>query len=354
MTRQEFPSPFPSPSPSPPPASPLPTRRVGQTALDVSVLGFGAAPLGGIYRSISNAEAEATVATALASGLRYFDVAPFYGLGLAEHRLGSALRERRDECVVSTKVGRLLRPLKAGARHATMYVDPLPFEVAFDYSYDGVMRSIEDSQQRTGFATFDMVFLHDVNRRWLGDDVERRFDEAMNGGYRALDELRRAGQVKAIGVGVNDSEMLVRFARAGRFDGFMLAGRYTLLEQTPLDALFPLCEQEGVSIIAAAPFNSGILATGARAGAKYFYTDAPADIVARTRRIEAVCETHGVPLIAAALQFALRHPVVASVATGFSSPAEVATGAAMMAVAIPPAFWDELKASGLIRSDAPT
>ena len=331
----------------------VPTRRLGRTDLAVSVLGFGAAPLGGVYRALSDAEADATVAAAYEAGLRYFDVAPFYGLGLAEHRLGRALRQRRGDCVLSTKVGRLLRPVR-GRAPESMYVDPLPFEVVYDYSYDGVMRSIEDSQQRTGLVDFDILFIHDVNRRWHGDAVDRRFDEVMAGGYRALDELRRNGHVKAIGVGVNDNEILVRFAEAGRFDCFMLAGRYTLLDQSPLDQLFPLCEREGISIISAAPFNSGILATGARPGAKFFYADAPPAILERTRQIENVCERHGVPLAAAALQVALGHPAVASVAAGFSSPAEVETNVAMMRFPIPPGFWEELKAEGLVRKESPT
>lgn len=331
----------------------LPTRRLGRTDLHVSVLGFGAAPLGGVYRALSESEAAATVAAALDHGLRYFDVAPFYGLGLAEHRLGTALRERRQECLISTKVGRLLKPLRDGAKPEGMYVNPLPFQVRYDYSYDGVMRSIEDSQQRMGHSGFDIIFIHDVNRRWHGDDVDRRFDEVMGGGYRALHELRRAGVIKAIGVGVNDSDILMRFAEAGTFDCFMLAGRYTLLEQTPLDALFPLCERKGISIVSAAPFNSGILATGAKAGAKYFYADAPAEIIDRTRRIEAVCARYDVPLIAAALQFGLGHPVVVSVATGCSSPQEVIDNAAMVSFPIPAVFWNKLKAEGLVRSDTP-
>jgi D-threo-aldose 1-dehydrogenase len=335
------------------PTALLPRRRLGRTDLEVSILGFGAAPLGGVYRALSESEAAATVAAALDQGLRYFDVAPFYGLGLAEHRLGTALRQRRADCVISTKVGRLLRPLADGAKPEGMYVDPLPFEVAYDYSYDGIMRSIEDSQQRMGLTRFDIIFIHDVNRRWHGDDVDRRFDEVMEGGYRALDDLRRAGLVKAIGVGVNDNEILTRFAEAGRFDCFMLAGRYTLLEQSPLDELFPLCERKGIAIVSAAPFNSGILATGAKAGAKYFYKDAPSDIIERTQRIEAVCARHNVPLIAAALQFALGHPIVASVATGCSSPQEVIDNAAMITLPIPAGFWAELKAEGLIRPESP-
>jgi D-threo-aldose 1-dehydrogenase len=334
------------------PDSALPRRPLGKTGLSLSVFGFGAAPLGGIYKSLSDAEAAATVDAALAAGVTYFDVAPFYGLGLAEHRLGAALRKRRAGSVLSTKVGRLLKPVR-DREPESMYVDPLDFEVVYDYSYDGVMRSIEDSYQRLGLPSIDIVYIHDVNRRWHGDDVDRRFGEVMAGGYRALDKLRSEGVIKAIGVGVNDNGILVRFAEAGDFDCFMLAGRYTLLEQSPLDELFPLCERKGISIVAAAPFNSGILATGAKAGAKYFYTDAPDDVLDRTRRIEAVCDRHSVPLPAAALQFALGHPVVASVAAGSSSAAEVAANASMTTLPIPADFWAELKSEGLIRADTP-
>lgn len=330
----------------------MPVRRLGRTDLEIPVLGFGAAPLGGIYRALSDGEAAATVSAALDAGLRYFDVAPFYGHGLAEHRLGQALRARPKDFVISTKVGRLLRPLRGG-KPDSLYVDSLPFEAVYDYSYDGIMRSIEDSQQRTGLVDFDILYIHDVNRRWHGDAVDQRFEEVMTGGYRALEELRRAGVVKAIGVGVNDNDILLRFAEAGIFDCFMLAGRYTLLEQTPLDALFPLCARKGISIIAAAPFNSGILATGARPGAKYFYKEAPPAILEKTARIEAVCQRYEVPLPAAALQFALGHPIVASVATGFSSPQEVAANTALIRRPIPDDFWDALKSAGLIRADSP-
>ena len=330
----------------------LPRRPVGATGLDLTVLGFGAAPLGGLYAPLSDAAAQATVDAAVAAGIGYFDTAPFYSHGLSEHRLGRGLRTvPRENVVLSSKVGRLLRPVEQVDR--TMYAEVLPFEVAFDYSYDGVMRSLEDSWQRLGMSRIDIVYLHDVNRRWHGDAVERCFAEAMAGGYRALDELRGAGLIKAIGVGVNDPGILCRFAEAGRFDLFMLAGRYTLLEQTPLDDLLPLCSRQGIAIAIAAPFNSGILVTGARDGAKYFYADAPPEILDKTRRIEEVCAAHGVELPAAALQFPLGHPAVASVVAGFASPAEVEQGVRNILAPIPAGFWSDLKTAGLLRADAP-
>jgi D-threo-aldose 1-dehydrogenase len=332
----------------------LSRRPVGATGVELTVLGFGAATLGGLYASLPDEVAQATVEAARDAGIAYFDTAPFYGHGMSEHRLGRGLRKvPRDEIVLSTKVGRMLRPVPADQVGQTMYSDVLPFRIAFDYSYDGVMRSIEDSWQRLGMSRIDIAYLHDVNRRWHGDAVEQRFAETMQGGYRALDELRRAGVIKAIGVGVNDPGILCRFADAGRFDLFMLAGRYTLLEQTPLDDLLPLCEARGIAITIAAPFNSGILVTGARAGAKYFYIDAPPEILDKTRRIEEVCDAHAVPLPAAALQFPLGHPAVASVVAGLSSPAEVDAAVRNILHPIPAAFWSELQTQGLLRADAP-
>ena len=325
-------------------------RRIGSTGLSVSTLGFGGAPLGGLYTPTSDAVAAETIAAAYAGGIRYFDTAPFYGHGLSERRIGDGLRRYpRGEIILSSKVGRLLRR----DMQAPSPGDRLPFLIEYDYGYDGVMRSLEDSYQRLGLNRIDIALLHDVNRRWHGDDVDRRFEEAMSGGYRALDELRRAGVLQAIGVGVNDPSILCRFADAGQFDCFMLAGRYTLLEQHPLDDLLPLCERRGISILIAAPFASGILATGAVPGATYFYTEAPPDIVERTRRIEEVCRRHDVPLPAAALQFPPGHPAVASVVAGFRSPEEVRVNLRFFNQSIPAALWQELKQEKLLRSDAP-
>jgi D-threo-aldose 1-dehydrogenase len=333
----------------------LEKRAVGGTALQMTVLGFGCGPLGGLYAPVPEAQAIATLLAAREAGIEYFDVAPLYGNGLAEHRLGNALREEFQDLVVSTKVGRLLKPVRGNAVGNSMFLGGLPFEVAYDYCYDGIMRSVEDSWQRMGAVDIDILYIHDVNRKWHGDAVDDRFREVMEGGgYRALDELRSAKIIQAIGVGVNDPEILVRFARAGDFDCFMLAGRYTLLEQTPLDELFPVCADKSISIIAAGPFNSGILASGAKPGAKYFYADAPEPILRKTAAIEAVCALHDVPLAAAALQFPLGHSIVASVATGMVSPEEVAANMEHLARPVPPDLWLELKHEGLIRDESPT
>lgn len=328
-------------------------RRIGRTGLEVTVLGFGCGPIGGLFNHVPDEQAQQAVRAARDGGIDYFDVAPFYGTGLAEHRLGEAFRGREKDFVLSTKVGRLLKPVRSGRPAESMFRENLPFEIVYDYSYDGVMRSVDDSCQRLGMAGADILYIHDVNRRWHGDAVEERFREAMEGGYKALEKLRSEGAVKAIGVGVNDPDILIHFAEAGDFDCFMLAGRYTLLEQTPLEKLFPVCEERGISIVAAGPFNSGILATGAKPGAKYFYSDAAPEILERTRRIGRVCTLHEVSLAAAALQFALGHPVVASVATGMVSPQEVETNLRHMAHAIPEDFWLELKQEGLLRQETP-
>jgi D-threo-aldose 1-dehydrogenase len=328
-------------------------RRLGATRLEVSTLGLGCGPLGGLFERIDEAAATATVAAALGAGITYFDTAPFYGHGLSEHRLGTGLRHARERAVISTKVGRLLRPAGPGGPAPGMFHEMLPFDVVYDYSRDGVLRSVEDSLQRLGTDRVDILYVHDVSRRWLGDAVEDRFRELMDGGYPALAELRGAGVVGAIGAGMNDTGMLTRLAHAGDFDVFMLAGRYTLLDQSGLDGLFQACAARTVSVVAAGPFNSGILATGARAGAKFFYADAPADILDRTRRIERICADHGVPLATAALRFALRHPVVASVATGMVSPDEVARNVAAITAPVPASLWSDLASAGLLHPGTP-
>ena len=332
---------------------PASTRRIGQRDVAVSLLGVGTAPFG----SAAPADSDASIASAFTSlydaGLRYFDTAPFYGLGVAEHRLGSNLRRvDRKSVVISTKIGRLLRPVKGGTSPGAGG-GAAPFEIAFDYSYDATMRSLEHSLQRLGTNAIDIVLIHDVNRRWQGDAVEARYREAMAGAHRALVELRAAGSIKAFGVGVNDWEILLRFAADGDFDCFMLAGRYTLLDHSALATFMPDCERRGISVLMAAPFNSGILATGARPDATFFYTTADAAIMARTRDIERVCERHGVALAAAALQFPLAHPAVASVVTGMRSEGEARANVAHCRAPIPRAFWDELEHRQLIAAGAP-
>jgi len=333
---------------------PAALRTVGKRSFGVSQLGIGCAPFGSLGGDNSDASIDAAFERMFAEGLRYFDVAPLYGVGLAEHRLGACLRgvDRRS-LVLSTKIGRLLQPQEGGVA-AGAVSGSYPFTVQFDYSYGGALRSLEHSLQRLGTNSIDIALIHDVNRRWQGDLVEQRYAEAMEGAYRALHDLRAAGAIKAIGVGVNDWSILQRLAADGDFDCFMLAGRYTLLDHSALDTFMPDCARRGISVLMAAPFNSGILATGARPGATFFYSEAEPEIIARTQRIEAVCARHRVALAAAALQFPLAHPVVASVVTGMRSVREVDANLASCRSAIPAAFWQEMKHEGLIAAHAPT
>lgn len=332
----------------------LQKRRLGTSSLELSLLGLGGTPLGGLHRPISDADAVATVEAALASGVTYLDTAPFYGFGLAEHRLGQALRRLpREQVVVSTKVGRLLRPSPKGPTNRGPFAETLPFEAVFDYSYDGTMRSIEDSLQRLGLARIDIALIHDCNPRWHGDAYQRRFDEAMNGAYLALDELRRTGDVAAIGIGVNDCGVCMDFARAGQFECMMLAGRYTLLDQSALGELLPYCLEHAIGLLLAGPFNSGILATGATPDATFFYTPAEQPVVERTRAIEAVCARHSVPLAAAALQFSASHPAITSVVVGCRSVQEVEENTHLIKLPIPSALWQELEARDLIPPGSP-
>lgn len=331
------------------------TRRLGRGNLRVSQLGFGGAPLGNLFSELDEGDATHAVASAFASGIRFFDTAPLYGHGLSEHRIGAALRHRRrDDFVLATKVGRLLRPDPAA--DGGLYRKILPFATAYDYSYDGVLRSIEDSLQRLGLARIDIVHIHDVDVWTHGSQaaMDARFAEVMKGGYRALLRLREEKVIGAIGVGVNEWQACQRFAAEGDFDCFLLAGRYTLLEQAALDSFLPLCVARDIAVIIGGPFNTGILATGAMEGATYDYRPAPAEVMARVRRIEAICRSHGVALASAALQFPLHHPAVSSVIPGARSAAEIAANVATFDAPIPPALWAELKQAGLLRPDAPT
>jgi len=332
---------------------PAATRPIGRRDLAVSQLGVGTAPFGSFVREDSDAAIGETFACLYAAGLRYFDTAPFYGLGLAEHRLGAALRTvDRRSIVLETKIGRMMKPVAGGIAQG-ISGGASPFEVAFDYSYEGTLRSLEHSMQRLQTNAVDIVLIHDVNRRWQGDLVEQRYREAMDGAHRALHDLRAQGAIKAFGVGVNDWTILQRFAADGDFDCFMLAGRYTLLDHSALDTFMPDCERRGISVLMAAPFNSGILATGAKPGATFFYVEAEAEIMDRTRRIEAACSRHGVAIAAAALQFPLAHPAVSSVVTGMRSVREAQANLAHCHSIIPLAFWDELKHERLIAAHAP-
>jgi D-threo-aldose 1-dehydrogenase len=337
-----------------PEAAPIPMRPLGRAGLPVTVLGFGAAPLGDLYARLDEARAIATVEAALAGGVRLIDTSPLYGHGLSEHRVGAALRRSAASgVVVSTKVGRVTEPF-AGRGDGSGYLGGLPHGLRFDYSYDGAMRSLEQSALRLGVDAIDIVLIHDVDVWTHGADaIEQRFSDAMDGAYRALERLRAAGAVKAIGVGVNEAEMCERFARAGDFDAMLLAGRYSLLEQPALASFMPLAIEKGIGLMLGGVFNSGILATGPVPGARYNYKPAPPDIMARVAALAAVCARHGVPLRRAALQFPLGHPAVASLVMGAVSPGEVADQIAELAAPVPAALWAELKAEDLLATDVP-
>jgi D-threo-aldose 1-dehydrogenase len=318
-------------------------------------IGFGTGPLGNLYHAMTDEAADAALSEGHARGIRYFDTAPFYGFGLSELRLGRFLRGvPRDSFILSSKVGRCMVPPRGAPFDKGGWAAPLELRPVFDYSYDGAMRSIEQSVIRLGFERIDILLLHDVDRWTFGAAFDRVFATAMEGAYRALVELRDAGHVAAIGVGVNEADVAADFIRAGRFDCVMLAGRYTLLDQTALDELLPLALARGVEVLAAGVFNSGILAQSPPYVRPMFnYAPASPEIVARASRIAAACAAHGVPPQAAAVQFPHGHPAVKAVVLGLTEPAHVRQALDWRDVDIPPALWHQLKQDGLVRSDAP-
>jgi D-threo-aldose 1-dehydrogenase len=338
------------------PFEPTEHVQLGRTSLRVTRLGFGAAPIGGLYAAVSDEDARATVDRAWELGVRTFDVAPLYGYGAAERRLGAALGTRpRDEYVLSTKVGRLVRDVDAIAPtddvdHQAMdghddafYARTEPVRIVFDYSADGVRRSIEESLDRLGLERIDIALIHDPDEHWAA---------AIGEAFPTLARLREAGVIRAIGVGMNQSAMLARFAREGDFDVFLLAGRYTLLDQDALGELLPLCLERNVAVIVGGVMNSGILADP-QPGGRFDYRPAPPEVVERARRLAATCARHGVPLRAAAVQFPLAHPAVRSLIAGVRRIDHLEEYPELMRHPIPAALWEELRAEGLIAPDAP-
>jgi D-threo-aldose 1-dehydrogenase len=336
------------------PLSALPRRPLGRTGLQVTSLGFGTAPLGDLYSHLDDSTAIGAIERALALGINLVDTSPLYGRGLSEHRCGTAIRRSpREAIVVCTKVGRWMDPFH-GPSGESGFVGGQPHRAVIDYSYDGTMRSVEQSLLRLGTDRLDLLLIHDVDVWTHGADaIESRFREAMSGAYVALDRLRGEKVVAGIGVGVNEAEMCVRFAEAGSFDTMLLAGRYSLLEQPALEHFLPLALRQGIGVMLGGVFNSGILATGAVTGAKYNYRDAPAEILTKVARIARVCAAHGVALPTAALHFALGHPAVASVVLGAQSAAEVERNLASLASVVPSALWSDLKTEQLLNPDAP-
>lgn len=331
------------------------TRNIKRGNLDVTVVGYGGGPIGNIFRPIPAAEAQAQIEAAWNAGIRSFDTAPMYGHGLSEHRLGHALLEhQRRDYVLSTKVGRTLTPAALGTFDTGVWVDTPPFRVDFDYTYDAVQRQVQDSLQRMCQERFDILLVHDIDRSTHGDAQPERFQEALKGAFPALIKLREEGLVKAIGVGVNQASVCVDVLEKVDIDVVLLAGRYTLLEQEPVNDLLPLCEGRDVSVLLGGVFNSGILATGPIDGAKFNYGPASAQIRDRTSRLAEVCLRYDINLPAAAIQFVLAHPVVKQIVLGARTVDQQDKNLHWMNEIIPAEFWRECRDLGLIEQNAPT
>ncbi|MFZ5675082.1 MAG: aldo/keto reductase [Pseudomonadota bacterium] len=320
-------------------------------------MGFGTAPIGNLLGTVTEKAAQDTLEAAWKAGMRYYDTAPLYGAGLSETRLNHFLRgKKRGDYIVSTKVGRLLQVCKPSERLGIGKFFDIPSRrEIYDYSYDGVMRSLDFSLERLGIDSVEILFVHDIDIFNHGTAAARdaHVETLMKSGYKALVKLRDEKVIKAFGGGVNEWEVCEILAKRGDFDLFLLAGRYTLLEQKALDSFLPLCEQRGIGIVLGGPYNSGILATGAKANAVYNYSKAPKAILDRVRRIEAVCKRHKAKLPEAALRFPLAHPSVVSVIPGGVTPEQVRLNVKTLGAKIPKALWRDLKAEGLLDERAP-
>ncbi len=327
-------------------------RQVGRTGLEMTELGLGGATLASIFQAVPDEQARATVSAALAAGIGYFDTAPQYGFARSEHLMGDGLRFHQDGTVLSTKVGRLLRPVRSDAdrKYDHAWVNPFPFDQVYDYSYDGVMRSYEASLQRLGLPKVDILYVHDIGVATHGEELNRGYwKQLAEGGYRALTELKASGAVSAIGLGVNEWEVLMEAFKLGDWDVFLLAGRYTLLEQTSLAPFLTTCLERGASVVVGGPFNGGaLMGTG-----MWNYAKAPEHIIRRVADLEAACKEFGVPIGAAALQFPLAHKAVCNILPGPKSPAELAGIIEWWNTSIPDALWDALADRKLVAPGTP-
>ncbi len=336
---------------------PIATRQLGTTEAYVTELGFGTAPLGDLFQRVTDAKSRATLRTAWGAGIRYYDTSPWYGYGKSELRLGELLRQKRPSSyTVSTKVGRVFKATR-DPRHFDrgFWSGGLPFDHVYDYSYDGIMRSYEDSLIRFGVHQIDLLLIHDLDPFYHNEaQIQAYLHQLFTSGWRALAELKGAGDVKGVGAGLNKTGMMLRFLELMPLDFFIVAMPYTLLDQDALDRELPRCVEDGIGIVIGAVFASGILVTGPTDGATYGYLPAEPQIREKTRRIQAVCARHDVPLAAAALQFPLFHPSVASVIPGAIKPEYVQSNLSHYQRPIPVDLWAELKSDGLIREDAPT
>jgi D-threo-aldose 1-dehydrogenase len=317
-------------------------RTVGKTKLEIDSLGLGGAPLGGNFVNLGYAQAEELIQAAKNMGIGYFDTAPWYGFGRSERVMGDVLRG--SEYILSDKVGRLLAPGPVKNPADFGMVNPLPFNVVYDYSYDGIMRAYEDNLQRLGLDRIDILLVHDIGEFQHGQDHVNHFKDLESGGYRAMDELRGAGLIKAIGLGVNENKVCMDALAIGDWDVFLLAGRYTLLEQTAIDTLFPACRKAGTSIICGGPFNSGVLV----GRDTWNYAKAPKDVIDKARKLSVIADEFGIPLAAAALLFPLGDEIVCSVIPGPRDKGELEQIMTWFKTPIPTEFWATLKAKNLI------
>lgn len=330
-------------------------RRLGLTDLKITEIGFGGAPIGNLYLAVSEEQAQEALGQAVASGIRYFDTAPLYGHGLSEQRLGrfwSTLEE--PDFVVSSKVGRILRKRRIDEPCPQQWVDVPDLVPEFDYSRQGILRSFESSLSRLEMDTIPILLLHDIGAMTHGGNHRALLKKVLDQALPAMYELKKSGQVSAIGIGVNEQEVCIEILNHAEVDCILLAGRYTILEQSPLDKLFPLCADRRVSVIVGGPYNSGLMAHPSHPGAHYDYQRVPAPIYERARRIYQICHAHGIDPGAAALQFPLAHPVVSSVIPGLQTVGDVQSALTRYKAPLPEALWTDLKAAQLIRNDAPT
>ena len=338
--------------------SKIETRKIGKSNTVVTKLGLGGAPFGDLFNLLSDEQVENTLQAGWDAGVRYYDTAPYYGYGKSEHRVGHFLRNKsRQDFVISTKIGRVLKAASAPENFVSeFWAGGLPFEVEVDYSYDGIMRSYEDSLQRLGLPSVDLLLIHDLDFWFHKTEakVSAYLVQLSTSGWRALDSLRSSGAIKGIGAGINEMGMIPRFLDVVDVDFFLVALPYTLLDQKVLDEEFPQCVERNVAAVIGAVFASGILATGSVEGALYAYSPATEKILEKVRRIESVCTRHNTPLAAAALQFPLAHSIVASIIPGALEPEHVNSNVKLIEYPIPADLWSELKNEGLIREDAPT
>jgi len=335
--------------------NPADKQKFGKTGLEVTAFSYGTVPIGNIFEFVEEETSDAMIQHCWDSGIRFYDTAPMYGHGLSEHRLGHSLRwKNRDDYILGSKVGRVLTAERRSNIDFERWAGGAANVARYDYSYDGTMRSFEDSLQRMALERMDICFIHDCDFMTHGDQYPEMFKQAMDGCWKALERLRDEGVIKAIGLGVNEASVCHEALLRHDFDCFLLAGRYTLLEQEPLDAFLPLCAERDVAVVIGGGFNSGILAAGAVEGARYNYAPAPPEIMDKVRKIETICNAHNVPLAAAAMQFPLAHPAVPTFCAGTRNMKQLENNLAWFSHPIPVDFWAELKHEGLLRKDAPT